>query len=115
MTTDPLGPPADNNDIRAALGANGVALRMLREDVEAIRASVDDIGAAVLRLANLATFLDDIKSVVEVELPAALDNLASDPLLGTFIGPYISTVKSALTGGLLRAQQDRTSPPAIEG
>lgn len=107
--------PADDlNDVRAALGANGNATRLLREEVAALSEKLDDIGATLARLAPLAEFMMDVKRVVEIDIPDAIDKLADDPLMGALIAPYTSMVRQTLEGGLLRAKANRISAPADE-
>lgn len=103
------------NDVRLAIGTQGHAIKLVREEIAALGDKVDDIGAYLQRLAPLAEFLMDVKKVVEVDIPAAIDQLADDPLIGALISPYTSMLGSVLSGGIARERGARASAPSIEG
>lgn len=87
----------DLNDVRAALGALTTRCRNIDERLTEVAGNVE-------RLAFLAQVLEEIRTVLDTDLPQALDKLVNDPILGAFIGPYAQQVKETLAGGLARAR-----------
>lgn len=95
--TTALADPFEANDVRAAIGALTHRCRSIEEKLTEVARNVE-------RLAFLAQVLDEFRSVLDNDLPEALDKLANDPILGAIIGPYADLLKTSVAGGLQRAR-----------
>lgn len=103
----------DDNDIRATIGAVHNAVKGLREDVEGLRESLDDIGAMAARAARLAEVVDLAESLMD-ELPALIRRLADDPALGMMMGPTIYGLADDVERSIAERRARRAGPPAVE-
>lgn len=95
----------DLNDVRIALSTNSAAIKLMREQLEAMNDKLE-------RLAQLGEFIADIKRVIDVDVPETIKKLEADPLMGPLLSNYTSMVNNTLFGGLDRARAQRGEEPA---
>lgn len=96
----------DLNDIRAAIGT-------LVNGQRAILDKLDDLGALAARSARLEGIMADAEAMLE-QIPNALRSLASDPMIGTLVGPQLTELADRMESARDAHRAARSGPSAIE-
>lgn len=97
----------DLNDIRMALGA-------ISRNIMSVNEKLDDQGATLSRLAELADTLGDVEALITDRLPEALRRISVDPMMGMMFGTQAAELADAIEQAMADRKRRRQMAPPIE-